>query len=52
MTVTESTASRGIELLGVTKSFGSNHVLTDVTAHLPADRIYGLLGPMASARPP
>lgn len=44
MTVTESTASRGIELLGVTKSFGSNHVLTDVTAHLPADRIYGLLG--------
>lgn len=35
---------RGITLHAVTKSFGGNHVLRGVTADLPADRIYGLLG--------
>jgi ATPase subunit of ABC transporter with duplicated ATPase domains len=37
-------AHDGIELTAVTKNFGSHRVLTGVTAHLPAGRIYGLLG--------
>lgn len=35
---------RGITLHGVAKSYGANHVLTDVSAVLPAGKIYGLLG--------
>ena len=34
----------GISLNHVTKNFGRKQVLTDVTAELPAGRIYGLLG--------
>lgn len=34
----------GIRLEGVAKTFGRNQVLRDVTADLPAGRIYGLLG--------
>ena len=34
----------GISLNHVTKNFGRKQVLTDVTADLPAGRIYGLLG--------
>lgn len=34
----------GISLHGVTKRYGRNQVLLDVTAELPAGRVYGLLG--------
>lgn len=34
----------GIHLQQVSKAFGSTEVLTDVSAYLPPDRIYGLLG--------
>ncbi|MFN8046867.1 MAG: ABC transporter ATP-binding protein [Dermatophilaceae bacterium] len=45
MTPTPFSATHpGISLVGVSKSYGSKRVLTDVTADLPAGRIYGLLG--------
>jgi ABC-2 type transport system ATP-binding protein len=34
----------GIHLNRVSKAYGGTEVLTDVTAYLPPDRIYGLLG--------
>ena len=39
-----TTASAGITLRGLTKSYGTTEVLVDVSATLEPGRIYGLLG--------
>jgi len=52
--VSPTTSDREIKITHVSKSFrtegGANHVLRDVTLHVPPSCLYGLIGPGASGK--